>query len=155
MNPNAIPCTDLARSVQVPARTTQFRTGIFISLFFRLDNAIPLRTKTDLYGQRLSVPECHISLKEHISRPGWCLQQFLQCLRRVFSCYSLASGSWRWSPVDVCSSFFRSWISFSSLFQIKIQCLRRVFHVTVWPVGVGDGHQLMTAAVSLTFHGKF
>ncbi len=40
---------------------------------------------------------------------------------------SLASWSWRWSPVDVCSSFFRSCLSFLSNFNKKTQCLSLVF----------------------------
>ncbi len=43
VNPNAIPRTDIASSVHFPARATQFSAAIFIFLFFRLGNAIPLR----------------------------------------------------------------------------------------------------------------
>ena len=43
--------------------------------------------------------------------------------------------------------FFRSCLNFSSAFFKNISVLFLFFHGAVWPVGVGDGHQLMSAEV--------
>ena len=99
---------------------TPFHTANFVFLFFCLENAIPLPTKTNLYGPRHSV-------------------------RNVkFHRQSVTAD-----PVDICSTFFRSWLS--QCFLQKFSVLVLVFHVPVWPARIGDSHQLKKVSCSSLF----
>ncbi len=51
--------------------------------------------------------------------------------------------------------YFRSCLSFSNVFLQKFIVLVLFFHVAVWPVGVGDDHQLMPADISSAYVSVF